>query len=77
MANQISILVKIDAFIWNELEQEVNLGYQKRNRVINNAIRVYVEFQDLRRNIRYSDDPEFRKKCIKEFMNRWVPGCLE
>lgn len=77
MINQIPISVKIDAHIWKELEQEVSLGYKNRNRIINDAIRIYVEFQDLRRKIKCSADLSSKKRLIRSFLDRWDLDALE
>lgn len=49
MVNQISISAKIDSSIIDELEKEIAASGKKRNRIINDALRIYFKYQDARR----------------------------
>lgn len=49
MVNQIQISVKVDTWLLEELEKEVGVSGKKRNRIINDAIRLYIRHQDARR----------------------------
>lgn len=49
MVNQIAISAKIDSWIIDELEKEIVASGKKRNRIINDALRIYFKYQDARR----------------------------
>ena len=49
MVNQKAISAKIEHGVLEELERESFASGKKKNRIINDAIRMYVEFQDLNR----------------------------
>lgn len=49
MVNQIAISVKLDSGLLDELEKEVTTSGKRRNRIINEAIALYVKYQDARR----------------------------
>ena len=52
MINQKSISAKIEHRVLEELERESFTSGKKKNRIINDAIRMYIDMQDL---IRYLD----------------------
>lgn len=66
MITQKSISLKIGYSILDELDKEVSLGWLKRNTLINEAIRLYLELADLRRSNPSDED-------IKKFFARWEP----
>lgn len=66
MVTQIPISLKINIDLLHELDKEVRLGWQKRNGHINNAIRLYLEVQDLRRRVRSC--PQSRDGLIHDFL---------
>lgn len=49
MITQKPISLKIDSELLKELDQEVSLGWKKRNAIINDAIRFYLEYKDVYR----------------------------
>lgn len=49
MVNQILISLKIDSRVLQELEKEVAVSGKRRNRIINEAIALYIKYQDARR----------------------------
>ena len=49
MVNQIAISAKIDYWINAQLQSEITASGKKRNRIINDALRLYFEYQDARR----------------------------
>lgn len=51
MITQKSISLKIDTELLQELDAEVELGWRKRNNVINQAIKLYLSLQDCRRTV--------------------------
>lgn len=67
------VLVKIDTETFYELEQEVSLGYMKRNRIINEAIRMYIDAKDTRRRQRTAPDVIDKNHELEQFTLRWFP----
>ena len=67
------VLVKIDNDTFYELEQEVSLGYMKRNRIINEAIRMYIDAKDTRRRQRMAPSYIDKNKVLAQFTLRWFP----
>lgn len=76
MTNQIPISVKIDAHIWCDLQAEINLGYQKRNRLINEAIDFYISYLEVKRSMKCTSDMDSRKKILDKFTSQIFPGLL-
>lgn len=74
MPNQKSILVKFDHYIFTELEAECHLGWMKRNRHINEAVRLYIDYKDTVRKIRVLGTPEEKRECLHEFQKKWFPA---
>lgn len=66
MITQIPISLKINTQLLHDLDEETRLGWAKRNGHINNAIRLYLEVQDLRRRVRAC--PSERDGLIQEFL---------
>lgn len=73
MPNQKSILVKLDHHNFVELEAECKLGWMKRNRHINEAVRLYIDYKDTQRMIRVLGTPEEKRECLHEFRKKWFP----
>lgn len=55
MITQKPISLKIDCELLEQLDQEVELGWRKRNGVINEAIRFYLEYKDAYRHEKYAN----------------------
>ena len=55
MITQKPISLKIDAELLDKLDQEVSLGWKKRNACINEAISVWLELKDAQRFERYAN----------------------
>ena len=55
MITQKPISLKIDLDLLEQLDQEVELGLKKRNTVINDAIRLYLEYKDAYRHEKYAN----------------------
>lgn len=66
MVTQIPISLKINTDLLHELDEEVRLGWMKRNGHINNAIGLYLELLDLRRSVRAC--PAARDSLIEAFL---------
>lgn len=62
MKNQVTICVKLDAEIFDELEKEMGVAGRKRNRIINEAVAHYLEYLDtFRKAIAAGDNPT---RCV-------------
>lgn len=55
MIKQKPISLKIDRELLDQLDQEVELGWDKRNAVINKAIAFYLEYKDAYRHEKYAN----------------------
>lgn len=55
MINQKPISLKIDVELLEKLDQEVSLGWKKRNACINEAIAVWLELKDAKRYENYAN----------------------
>lgn len=66
MITQRPISLKIGYSLLDELDKEVALGWLKRNTLINEAIRLYLDFADLRRSNPSDED-------IKRFVAQRLP----
>lgn len=75
MITQKMISLKIDIDLLEELEKEVSLGYDKRNRVINRAINYYLQYLDSYRRARAIGNQGDRNGIAVAFMKRWFPHC--
>lgn len=77
MTNQIPISAKIDAHIWCDLQAEINLGYRKRNRLINEAIDFYISYLEVKRSMICESDMDSRKKILEKFTRQIFPRLLQ
>lgn len=71
MAHQKPISVKLDNHIYQLLEAESHLGLTTRNRLINEAVRCYIDYKDTVRLIRTRGTPEEKRECVDEFTKKW------
>ena len=74
MVTQKPISLKVDCHILEELDKEVSLGWRKRNWHINEAIRVYLEIQDLNRRLRCYQDAALKHDVLERFLKKRVPN---
>lgn len=74
MINQKPISLKIDTWLLQELDEEVRLGYRKRNWHINKAIELYLEVQDLNRRLRCYQGAALKHDEVERFLRRRVPN---
>lgn len=75
MITQKAISAKINCDLLRDLDEEVRLGYSKRNSIINSAVRLYLLYIDTRRSMRAIRDRCYQKKILEEFMREWFPEC--
>lgn len=71
MIRQTPISLKIDSYLLREIDIEVSLGYQKRNRLINEAIRMYLDAKDTKRRWRLAKSIEDKAAEYSQFNLRW------
>lgn len=69
MTKQQAISVKIDDYNYYLLEQEVFASGRKRNRIINDAIRLYIGLQDVRRYIKCTSTHELQANMLRRVLN--------
>lgn len=72
MITQKPISLKIDTSLLQELDKEVRLGWRKRNWHINQAISLYLEVQDLNRQLRCF--PAQKQEAVERFLRHRVPN---
>lgn len=73
MITQKPISLKVDMKLLEDLDAEVSLGYEKRNKHINEAIRLYLCYIDTRRRMRMFKKQYHPEKMLEEFAREWFP----
>lgn len=73
MVTQKPISLKIDLELLQELDEEVALGWRKRNSHINEAIRFYLELKDTQRRIKCRGSRREQLEVIEDFNKKWFP----
>lgn len=67
----------ISARIQNEvlwrINQETQLGYYTRNRILNKGASLFLDLQDVRREYRAHPQQDIRRKIVNGFLMRWFP----
>lgn len=71
MITQTPISLKIDCYLLKEIDIEVSLGYQKRNRIINEAIRMYLDAKDTKRMWELATSIDEKASLYEQFNRRW------
>lgn len=71
MITQTPISLKIDSYLLEEIDREVSLGYKKRNRIINEAIRMYLDAKDTKRRWKLATSIEDKAAQYAQFNLRW------
>lgn len=74
MVNQKAISVKLDVDTLLDLDAESSLGYMKRNRIINVAVRMYLDAKDTKRRWRHALSIEEKAAEYARFNLRWFPA---
>ena len=73
MINQKPISLKIDCSLLEDLDAEVATGWRKRNSLINEAIRFYLEYKDTQRRIKCRGSRREQHELVEDFAKRWFP----
>lgn len=77
MINQTAISARIDnATLW-KIEQESMVSGMKRNRILNEGARMFLDILDRRREMRIHGDSEVRKKILSGILSTWIPEASE
>ena len=76
MITQKPISLKIDAHLLEELDQEVSLGWRKRNALINEAIRTYLVLADSRRRIKSYGSLSDQVRELERLVKELLPGTI-
>lgn len=74
MITQKPISLKIDTWLLQELDEEVRLGYRKRNWHINQAIELYLEVKDLNRRLGCYQGAALKHDEVERFLRHRVPN---
>lgn len=71
MVTQKAISARIDKKLLEELDLEVSIGTGTRNKIINDAIRQYLDFMDTQRKCAVISDLQGRYAERELFLARW------
>lgn len=76
MVTQKPISLKIDTELLQELDEEVRLGWRKRNCIINQAIRLYLSLQDCRREVHCVGDADVKVDIVETWLKKNFPEAV-
>lgn len=76
MVTQKAISAKIDYDLLEELDAEVSTGWKKRNTLINEAIRVYLQLKDTRRLVKALGDPDAKVDVVEKWLRQYFPEAV-
>lgn len=68
MGYQISYHVKLDCSVSALLDSEYSTGHLKRNRIFNEAIRMFCDFKDAQRRSRAYKDQSYIDEFLKKYL---------
>lgn len=71
MVTQKAISLKIDTKLLQDLDAEANLGWKKRNAIINEAVKFYLDAKDTSRRLKLSRESIVDSQDIMQFSLRW------
>lgn len=74
MVTQKPISLKIDTELLQELDKEARLGWRKRNCIINQAIALYLDVQDLNRRLNCYQDASLKHDEVEKFLRKRIPN---
>lgn len=72
---QTAISARIQNEVLWKINQETQLGYYTRNRILNRGASLFLDLQDARREYRAHPQQDIRRKIVKGFLLRWFPEC--
>lgn len=76
MVTQKPISLKIDTELLQDLDEEVRLGWRKRNCIINQAIRLYLSLQDCRRNVKCMSNADAKVDEVYAWLRKNFPEAV-
>ena len=71
MVTQKAISARIDKKLLEELDLEVSIGTGNRNKIINDAIRLYIDYLDTVRRMKVMTNQNEQYATRVEFSYRW------
>ncbi len=74
MVTQKAICLKLDVDTLEQLDKEVSLGWKSRNRIINDAVSLYLELQDHKRRVDAYQSLSDKEDEVRKFIRRQFPG---
>lgn len=77
MVRQKQICVKLDKAIFRALEDEAYVKGISRNRIINDAVRMYCELSDARRTSKALPSTVYPHPAVRSFLDYWLPHLKE
>lgn len=72
---QTAISARIQNEVLWKINQETQLGYYTRNRILNRGALLFLDLQDARREYQMHPQQDIRRKIVKGFLRRWFPEC--
>lgn len=76
MVTQKPISLKINTELLQELDEEVRLGWRKRNCIINQAIRLYLSLQDCRRTVKCLGNADAKVDEVEAWLKKNFPEAV-
>lgn len=73
MINQKAIPLKLYSNLVDELDKEASVTGYKRNRIINDAVSLYLKAADTRRRIRAYTSLDDKQWELRKFLEQWLP----
>ena len=73
MISQVPISARIDSWTKWRVDQFASENRTTRNRMINDGLRLLMELETMRGNLRRYNSKDVRKKILKGFLKIWVP----
>lgn len=77
MTTQTPISARIDNTLLWSIEQETMAGGTKRNRILNEGARMWLDLHDRRRRMRAYGDDESRMALLVGFLKLYVPEAAD
>lgn len=77
MRNQKPISARIYHDVLWRIDQETQLGYYTRNKIINDGADLFCHLQDFRRRIKLHPDKDVRRKMLRGFLIYYAPEALD
>lgn len=74
MVTQKAISARIELYLLKRIEHECTA---RRNRVLNEGARLYLELQDAKQAYYAHSDPAARSEILQRLLRRWFPDALE